>query len=179
MGVYGAIAGAALGGIGGLIKNKGERDRLNKIMEGAAKYKNGAPRMYGAEQDSLIKALQSAGPEQAVAGGNVARTGLARQLGQTEGEIGGIAGVRAAMTSGEEAGLAGGIGRAAGAERVGNLQGAGTNISQAASDALARERLRLDALRMYNEAKDARKSGFNAFTGGAANGAMAGAKLPV
>lgn len=179
MGVYGAIGGAVLGGIGGIIKNKGERDRLNKIMEGASKYKNGVPRMYGAEQDSLIKALQSAGPEQAIASGNVARSELGKQLGQAEGQAGGIAGVRAAMTSGQEAGLAGGIGRAAGAERVGNLQGASTNISQAASNALARERLRLDALRMYNEAKGARKSGFNAFAGGAANGAMAGAALPV
>ena len=76
------------------------------------------------------------------------------------------------MMTGEEANLAGGVGRSAGGESVGNLAGASTNVTQASNDILNREKLRLEALRQYNEAKQARKSGMSAALGGAANGLM-------
>lgn len=169
--VWGAIAAGAAGALGGYINNQGEQRRLDSIMEKAKKYKDGMPRAYGAQQDELIAALSKGGADQSMAEANVARTELGRGLaGAASG--GDALGARRAMMTGEEANLAGGVGRSAGGESVGNLAGASTNITQASSDILNRERLRLDALRQYNEAKQARKSGMSAAIGGAASGLM-------
>lgn len=169
----GALALGAAGALGGYIKNQGEQRRLDSIMEAAKKYKDGAPRAYGAEQDALIAALSKGGSEQSLAEGRVAESGLSRKLSGLSVDNGAL-GVRSAMMSGEEANLAGGLGRSVGSESVGNLSGASTNVSQAASDILNREKLRLEALRQYNEAKQARKSGMSAAISGGASGLMAG-----
>ncbi len=170
--VWGGIIAGAAGALGGFIKNEGEQRRLDAIMEKAKKYKDGAPRAYGAQQDDLIAALSKGGTEQSLAEANVARTELGRGLAGAASS-GDALGARRAMMTGEEANLAGGVGRAAGGESVGNLSGASTNITQASNDILNREKLRLEALRQYNEAKQARKSGMSAAIGGAANGVMA------
>lgn len=179
MGIYGAIIGGALGAAGGIWGNSKENKRIDAYTSGLEKYKSGMPRVYGTEQDALIKALAAGGSEQSQAATQVNRTELAKNLSQQQGSIGGIAGVRAAMGSGQEAGLAGEAGRSAAQESIGNMSGAGTNISQAAMDAAARNRLRLQALAEYDAAKKSRKGWFEAGVGGAANGAMAGAVLPV
>lgn len=179
MGLYAGLALGAIGAVGGLVGNRDAQRRADAAMAGAAKYRNGAPRLYGQEQDALIKALKAGGSNQAAAEGKVARSDLGRELGQAEGSLGGIAGVRAAMGSGQESALAGGIGGAMAQERIGNYSAAGTNIAQAAENQRARDRLRLEALQLYAEAKKARKSGFEAAAGGFASGAMAGAAIPV
>jgi hypothetical protein len=171
--MWGAIIAGAAGAAGGLIKNAAARKEADRIMKGTRKLKDGSPRMYGEQQDELIRALAAGRADQSLAESQVARSGLGRQLsGAAAG--GDTLGARNAMLSGEEAQLAGGVGRAVGQESVGNMAGASTNISQAANDVLNRERIRLDALRMYMDAKNSKKSNWEAAGVGAANGLMAG-----
>jgi hypothetical protein len=76
------------------------------------------------------------------------------------------------MMSGKEAELAGQLGEASGSEIVGSRSAASSNLSQAQRDALARRQAQLEALRLYNEAKGAKKGGLMAAMEGAGNGLM-------
>lgn len=178
MGLYGAIGGAAIGGLGGYIANEGAQRKSDAAMAGASKYKDGVARVYGSEQDALIELLKQKDAEQSMARAAVARTAMNRQLAARQA-AGGQDGIRQAMFSGGEADLAGQVGEAAGGEIVGNRLGASSELARAQADAIARNRLRLEALRLYEEAKNARKSGLKAAITGASNGAAAGMMAPV
>lgn len=175
--MWGAIIAAAAGAAGGYLKNKEKQKQVNAAMAGAGKYKDGVDRLYGTEQDALIQDLATRGATESRARANVANDSLGRQLLERQ-STGGALGVRGAMMSGKEAELAGQLGEASGSEIVGSRSAASSNLSQAQRDAIARQQSRLEALRLYNEAKSAKKSGFTAAIGGAANGLMsyAGAK---
>ena len=146
-------------------------------MAGSGKYKDGVDRLYGTEQDALIRDLSLRGSTESAARAAVANDGLNRQLTERQA-VGGALGVRGAMMTGKEAELAGQLGEASGSEVVGSRAAAGTNLTQAQRDAIARKQAQLEALRLYNEANDARKSGLQAAVEGAGNGLMsyAGAK---
>ena len=178
MGLYGAIGGAIIGGAGGYFGNEAAQKKADAAMAGASKYKDGVPRMYGSEQDALIELLKRKDAEQSMARAAVARTAMNRQLAAREA-AGGRDGIRQAMMTGGEADLAGQVGEAAGGEIVGNRLGAASELARAQADAVARNRLRLEALRLYEEAKNNRKSGLKAAVSGGANGAAAGLMAPV
>lgn len=178
MGIYGALIGAGAGALGGILGNKGAQAKADAAMRGADKYRNGVPRMYGTEQDALIALLQSKGAEESAARAMVARTAMNRQLAAKQ-YAGGQDGIRQAMMTGGEAQLAGQIGEATGGEIIGNRAGSASELTRAQKDAIERNRLRLEALRLYDAAKSSRKSGFQAGLEGAASGAMTGAVAPI
>lgn len=178
MGLYGAIGGAVIGGVGGLIGNQSAQAKADAAMAGTARYRNGVDRLYGSEQDALIALLQQKGAEQSMSRASVARAAMNRQLAALQAQ-GGRDGVRKAMMTGGEADLAGQVGEAAGGEIVGNRGQSAGELARAQQDAIARNRLRLEALRLYDAAKAGRKSGLGAFVGGAASGAMTGAAAPI
>lgn len=170
--MWGAIIAAAAGAAGGYLGNKEKQKKVNAALAGADKYRNGVDRLYGAEQDALIQDLATRGASESRARSDVANNELGRQLLERQ-STGGAMGVRAAMMSGKEAELAGRLGEASGSEIVGSRSAASSNLSQAQRDALARRKAQIEALRLYNEANDARKSGFQAGVEGAGNGLMA------
>lgn len=174
--MWGAIIAAAAGAAGGYLKNKEKQKQVNAAMAGAGKYKGGVDRLYGTEQDALIQDLATRGATESRARANVANDSLGRQLLERQ-STGGAMGVRSAMMSGKEAELAGQLGEASGSEIVGSRSAASSNLSQAQRDALARRQAQLEALRLYNEARDAKKGGMEAAIGGAANGLMSYARV--
>lgn len=169
--MWGAIIAAAAGAAGGYLKNKEKQKQVNAAMAGAGKYTNGVDRLYGTEQDALIHDLATRGATESRARANVANDSLGRQLLERQA-TGGALGVRSAMMSGKEAELAGQLGEASGSEIVGSRSAASSNLSQAQRDALARRQAQLEALRLYNEAKGAKKGGLMAAMEGAGNGLM-------
>lgn len=171
--MWGAIIAGAAGAAGGYIKQGEQNKRSDAAMAGAAKYKDGVARMYGSEQDELIRTLMARGASESAARAAVANSEMGRQLLERQ-STGGAMGVRQAMMSGGEAKLAGQSGEAAGQEIVGSRAGAGVNLTQAQRDALARRQAQAEALRLYNEAKDAKQSRWAAAANGAANGLMSG-----
>lgn len=148
---------ALAGGAGGALKQNAANKRSRKIMEGVGDRRFGIERMYGGEQDNLIKALSAGKTDQTDAQASVARTDLGRQL-QAAANSGGQAGTRAAMFSGGEAETAGRVGQGAAQELVGNMSNAGNVSAQALQDAENRRRLQVEAKRLYDEAKDAKSS---------------------
>jgi len=164
--------------VGGYFGNKAAQRDADKKMAGASKYKDGVARAYGAQQDELIRSLAAGDTNQSDANARIARGDLGASL-RGAAATNGALGVRGAMMSGQESVLAGNVGQASGNEMVTNLGGASSVVGQASADLAARNSLRLQALKMYEEAKAARKTGLRAAAEGAGNGAMAGAAAPI
>ena len=169
--MWGAIIAGAAGAAGGYLKQDDINRKSDAAMAGAGTYKDGVARMYGGEQDELIRTLMARGASESAARAAVANSEMGRQLLERQ-STGGAMGVRQAMMSGGEAKLAGQAGEAAGQEIVGSRAGAGVNLTQAQRDALARRAAQAEALRLYNEAKDAKKSRWAAAAEGFGNGLM-------